>query len=246
MTDGEYKQYTNEARRGIKGEAFFETLIVDHAIPHRIARQNDLGVDFLCEWTHGERPCGVLFTAQVKSTTATKVTPKLDESRDHKNGLDRYTLTGAERVDDKTISYWKGLGLPSYLFYVVEDPTTRALNSFYKRYTPFLDGDITDDYKIGSTWFYKANKEASFRGFADPDRKLLGFSRDLLIDYVRLSYFKGHVVPLIPAQFGFWPFPTDEGKANLKTYFPELIKPHRQKIEEMRDWLANVLKETPG
>jgi hypothetical protein len=51
MTDGEYKQYTNEARRGIKGEAFFETLIVDHAIPHRIARQNDLGVDFLFEWT---------------------------------------------------------------------------------------------------------------------------------------------------------------------------------------------------
>jgi hypothetical protein len=244
MADSEYRKYTNEARRGIKGEAFFETLMVDHAIPHRIARQNDVGVDFLCEWTHGDRPCGVLFTAQVKSTTLANVQPKLVEPSDKKNQLDRYTLAGAKKVDEMTLNYWKGLGLPPYLFYVVEDPNTPGLECYYKRYTAFLDGHIDDDYEIGSTWFYKVNIEASFKGFADPDTKLWGFARDLLIDYVRLSYFKGYVAPLIPAEFGFWPFPHDIEKANLKTYFPELIRMHRTKIEGMRDWLEGVLKET--
>ena len=112
------KQYTSEARRGIKGEAFFETLIVDHAIPHRIARQNDLGVDFLCEWTHGERPCGVLFTAQVKSTTIiAKVTPKLDESCDQKNWLDRYTLR-VETVHEKD-HVFGGAWITRYFFFDV-------------------------------------------------------------------------------------------------------------------------------
>jgi len=44
MEDSGYKKYTDEARRGIKGEAYFESLIVGHAIPHRIGRQNDLGI----------------------------------------------------------------------------------------------------------------------------------------------------------------------------------------------------------
>jgi hypothetical protein len=47
MADDDYKKYTESTRRGIKGEAFFESLVVDHAIPHCIARQNDLGIDFL-------------------------------------------------------------------------------------------------------------------------------------------------------------------------------------------------------
>ena len=62
MTVSEYKKYTEILARGSKGEAFFESLIVDYAIPHRIARQNDLGVDFLCEWIHGDRPTGILFS----------------------------------------------------------------------------------------------------------------------------------------------------------------------------------------
>src|SRR5690349_1642890 len=88
----DYKQYAQTARRGTKGEAFFESLIVDYAIPHRISRQNDLGVDFLCEWTHGDRPTGILFVAQIKTTTSDAVHHKLlrNRSENKKNGLDEY------------------------------------------------------------------------------------------------------------------------------------------------------------
>jgi hypothetical protein len=76
MADDDYKKYTESARRGIKGEAFFESLVVDHAIPHRIARQNDLGIDFLCEWIYGDCPKGILFLAQVKTRPSDIVKPE--------------------------------------------------------------------------------------------------------------------------------------------------------------------------
>jgi hypothetical protein len=58
MADDDYKKYTESTRRGIKGEAFFESLVVDHAIPHCIARQNDLGIDFL--YKTNRTPCIIL------------------------------------------------------------------------------------------------------------------------------------------------------------------------------------------
>jgi hypothetical protein len=45
IPDGGYKTYMKSARQAAYGEAFFEPLIVDYAIPHRIARQNDLVVE---------------------------------------------------------------------------------------------------------------------------------------------------------------------------------------------------------
>src|SRR5438034_9967015 len=98
MTDGDHKKYTERARRGIKGEAFFESLVVEHAIPHRIARQNDLGIDFLCEWVYGDRPTGILFLAQVK-TTSDDVVKSEFVCQSKLNGLRTYTLTGAKKVD---------------------------------------------------------------------------------------------------------------------------------------------------
>ena len=118
----DYKKYTQEARRGIKGEAYFESLMVEHAITHRIARQNDLGTDFLCEWVCGDRPTGILFSAQVKSTTSDNVTPHFIE-RSQLNRLDTYTLSGAPNIEESTVNYWKGLGLPAFLFVVIEDQT---------------------------------------------------------------------------------------------------------------------------
>lgn len=69
------KSYTNQAKKWIKGEAFFESLISEYAIPHKIIMPKDLGVDFICEWVHGEKPTGVLFLAQVKTISgkATKI-----------------------------------------------------------------------------------------------------------------------------------------------------------------------------
>jgi hypothetical protein len=245
MIDGHYKKYTNQARRGIKGEAFFEALIVEHAIPHRIARQNDLGIDFLCEWTYGDRPCGILFSAQVKSTTTAEIKPQQVSQSNDKNGLEIYTLTGAPKVDETTINYWKGLGLPAFLFYVVEDEETGHLDCFVKRYTPLLDDHANEDDKTGSKLFYKVNTATRFRGFADTERKILGFARDLIVDYARLWYSKGHIVPLTPTQLGFWPFSDDKKDSDLWLYFPEFVKWNRQKIQETCDWVTNLLKQTP-
>ena len=139
MPDDDYKKYTESARRGIKGEAFFESLIVDHVIPHRIARQNDLGIDFLCEWIYGDHPTGILFLVQVKATTSDIVKPEFD-CPSRLNLLRTYTLTGADKVDERTINYWKGLGLPAFLFIVIENRSIGEchLDCYYKRYTSLL------------------------------------------------------------------------------------------------------------
>ena len=46
MSEEEYKKYTLQARRGIKGEAFFEALISDYCIPHQIVGPKDIGIDY--------------------------------------------------------------------------------------------------------------------------------------------------------------------------------------------------------
>jgi hypothetical protein len=245
MADEDYKKYTQQARRGIKGEAFFESLIVDHAIPHRIARQNDLGVDFLCEWICGDRPTGILFVAQVKSTTTAQITPHQTSPQHVQNKLEAYTLRGAEKVDERTINYWKGLGLPAFLFYIVEDEETGNLDCFYKRCTPLLDGYSSEDDRSGTESFCKVNMAGRFRGYADTESKHFGFARDLVIDYVRLWYSKGHIVPLTPNQLGFWPFPGHQKDSDLLLHFPEFVRWNRQKIQQTYDWVTGILNRTP-
>ncbi|HKI30470.1 MAG TPA: DUF4365 domain-containing protein [Gemmataceae bacterium] len=245
MADDNYKRYTESARRGIKGEAFFESLIVDNAIPHRIARQNDLGIDFLCEWTYGDRPRGILFSAQVKATTSDRVKCE-PAGKSELNGLAKYTLTGADKVDERTINYWKGLGLPAFLFIVIEDTLNSAsrLNCYHKRYTPLLADCASADDKNGTTSFYQVNNEATFLAFADPEKEIGGFARDLIIDYATLSYSKGHVVQLTPSQLGFWPFP-NKANPDAARYFGELIGWHRKKIKETCNWTTELLDRLP-
>jgi hypothetical protein len=237
MTGGDYKKYTEAARRGIKGEAFFESLVVEHAIPHRIARQNDLGVDFLCEWIYRDRPTGILFLAQVKTTTRDLVKAEF-VCQSNLNGLAKYALTGADKVDDRTLNYWKGLGLPAFLFCVIENGS--SLDCYHKRYTPLLDGVPGPDDAIGSKSFYLVSNGSRFLAFADPEKEIGGFARDLIIDYARLAYSKGHVVPLTPSQLGFWPF---ENKANpdVVRCFGELVGWHQNKIRETCEWTLNLL-----
>lgn len=243
MTKPTHKQYYPTARRGIKGEAFFESIIVDHAIPHRIARQNDLGVDFLCEWTCGDRPTGILFSAQVKSTTITTMTPEPVGTSPLKH-LDRYRLAGAAKVDERTIDYWKGLGFPAYLFVVVEDESVgeARLSCYYKRYTAMLDGHANDDDQDGSQAFFKANRGSSFCAYADVEREAGGFARDLVIDYARLSYFNGHVLRLTPAQLGFWPF-VNEGNPESERIFGEIVGWNRDKIQATCEWTWKLLDQ---
>jgi hypothetical protein len=242
MADSEYKKYTQKARRGIKGEAFFESLIVDHAIPHRIARQNDLGVDFLCEWTYGDRPTGILFSAQVKSTTSEQITCE-PVGKSTLNSLDEYILHGGKGIDDKTICYWKGLGLPAFLFQIVEGETdgVRRLDCFHKRYTPLLDGHDGPNERDGTKSYYQVNSGSRFLAFADSVKEIGGFARDLVIDYYRLSYSKGHVVQMTPNQLGFWPFSYKANPDEIR-YFNELIGWNREKIKETSTWSLNLLE----
>jgi hypothetical protein len=240
MPAPDYKQYTEIARRGIKGEAFFESLIVDRAIPHRIARQNDLGVDFLCEWIHGDRPTGILFSAQVKASTSDRVQASAT-GKSRLNLLDEYTLVGAEKVDERTINYWKGLGLPAFLFYVVE--CGNHLKCYHKRYTPLLDGHSDSDDETGTRRFYRVSNDMTFLAFAVDN--IGGFARDLVIDYARMSYSKGHVVPLIPSELGFWPF-TNQPDLSAALYFDELVGWNRAKIKEACDWATAILNRLPA
>lgn len=246
MTDNDYKQYTEDARKGIKGEAFFESLIVEHAIPHRIARHNDLGVDFLCEWISGDRPTGILFLAQVKTTTCPTIRPDLI-NQSTLNGLCEYTLSGAKKVDERTLNYWKGLGLPAFLFIIIEDRSNGIsdLKCFYKRCTPLLDGHTNSDDETGTKAFYRVNEKATFLAFSDPDKKIGGFARDLIIDYARLSYSKGHVVPLTPRQLGFWPFPNKENPDGLH-YFGEFVGWYKKTIKETCESTTALLSRLPN
>jgi hypothetical protein len=238
-TGEDYKKYTQEARRGIKGEAFFEMLVVDHAIPHRIARQNDLGIDFLCEWTYGDHPTGILFSAQVKTSTSDTV--KCEEVGKSKlNGLIQYTLTDAPKPDDRTLNYWKGLGLPAFLFMAIEDTASGRVDCYHKRYTPLLDGHTHPDDENRRKLFFRVNSESKFLAFADADKEIGGFARDLIIDHARLSYSKGHIVQLTRGQLGFWPFP-DKREPNSPRYFREIIGWNLQKIVETRDWTTDLL-----
>jgi hypothetical protein len=242
MADSEYKKYAQKVRRGIKGEAFFESLMVDHAIPHRIARQNDLGVDFLCEWTYGDRPTGILFSAQVKSTTSEQVKREL-VGRSRLNSLDEYVLHGAKSIDEKTISYWKGLGLPAFLFLIIEDKSSGVprLDCFHKRYTPLLDGRAGPNEHDGTKSYYQVNSGSQFLAFANAETEVGGFARDLIIDYFRLSYSKGQVVQITPNQLGFWPFPYKSNPDDIR-YFEELIGWNRDKIKETAVWSLNLLE----
>ena len=242
MANDDYKRYTKRARRGIKGEAFFETLIVDHAIPHRIARQNDLGIDFLCEWIYGDRPTGILFSAQVKATTSDKVKCEAVEISPF-NGLLKYTLIGANKVDRRTINYWKGLGLPAFLFYVIEDGS--ILDCYHKRYTPLLDGHTSPDDESGTKSFFQVSKGAKFLAFSDFKKEIGGFARDLIMDYVRLSYSKGHIVQLTPRQLGFWPFPNKE-KPDAVRWFDDPLRWHRQMIANTCSWTTDLLTQLPA
>jgi hypothetical protein len=246
MADDNYKKYPEKARRGIKGEAFFESLVVDHAIPHRIARQNDLGIDFLCEWIYGDRPSGILFLAQVKTTTSDSVKPEF-VCVSNLNLLDTFTLAGAKKVDERTINYWKGLGLPAFLFIVIKKESNggSSLDCYHKRYTPLLDGHPDSGYETGTKLFYRVNDGTKFLAFADPKKEIGGFARDLIVDYARLSYSRGHIVQMTPRQLGFWPF-QNKKNPDVVRFFGEMVGWHRKKIEDTCKWTTRLLTRLPA
>jgi hypothetical protein len=122
----EHKKFTQQARTGILGEAFFKAVVCNYCIPHHIVGPTDLGVDFLCEWVAGDKPTGLVFAVQVKAFEVSEATrPRSHGMDQHLCRLEQFTIVNSNlTIDDKTIAYWRGLGMPSYLFVVAIEPSS--------------------------------------------------------------------------------------------------------------------------
>lgn len=225
--DLEYKKYTLQAKRGIKGEAFFESLVSDYCIPHQVVGPKDIGVDYICEWVYGDRPTGVLFAAQVKTFAEDTVKVEFNKVEEGLNGLHRYRVHNPHlRIDVRTLLYWQGLSMPVNLFVVVEKQTEESqtkLDCYYKRFTPILTTDINPDTIDFYRQFYRVNDGSRLIAFTDVERKVQGFARDLFIDYVRWSYYKGSILFLDPRTIGLQQFRED-------TLFKDLFETYEQQI----------------
>jgi len=123
MRDASYKKFTESAKRSIRGESFFESLVCEYAIPHKVVGAKDVGVDYICEWVYGDRPSGIMFAVQVKTVAAKRIKLKSQDIDTKLNLLERYEIgnwPSSLQPDERTFRYWRGLGLPFYLFLIVD------------------------------------------------------------------------------------------------------------------------------
>lgn len=228
MSESNYKKYTIQARRGIKGEAFFEALVSEYCIPHRITGPKDIGIDYICEWVYGDRPSGILFAVQVKTFSKESVTLRSKNNDKGLNGLSICEIRNSHlKINQETRDYWSGLGLPFYLFVIVEPSTcdgTPMLDCYYKRFTDTLtSNDPVDENTFFYQKFYHANQGSSFFAFSNTEKKVGGFARDLFIDYVRCCYHKGIIITLDPKTIGLEQFPS-------RAVFVDLFKSYSNQI----------------
>ena len=225
MNDAKHKKYTVQARTGIKGEAFFEALIADYSLPHHIVGPKDIGIDYICEWVYGDEPTGILYAVQVKTFPERIAKPQHIGVESRLNGLEKYRIANPNlTIGNETLHYWKGFGMPVYLFAVVQTAATEErdeqLDCYYKRFTSVL----TSNDQQQDLDFYKANCGSRFIAFAREDEKMQGFARDLFIDYMRWAYFKGSIVYLNPRTLGLNQFEEEN------TVFGDLLEMYREAV----------------
>jgi len=202
-----YKKYTEQAKRAIKGEAFFESLVAEYSLPNQIVGLKDIGIDYICQWIYGNKPTWILYAVQVKTFSSKTARPKyIGTEKKGFNQLKKYEIRCANLIiEEKTLSYWQTLGMPVYLFAICDEGA--KLNCYYKRFTPVLTQDNKDQSEMD---FYRVNEGSSFIAFADSSRRIGGFARDLFIDYTRCNYYKGSVTYLNPRSIGLGQFPDGE------------------------------------
>lgn len=188
-------KYLKPKQIGNKGEAFFETLISEYAIAHKIDGSKDVGLDFLCEWVYGENPTQLLFGIQVKTRTNKKI--ELVKNESNLNLLAEYKCSIP--IKEKTLNYWKGFDFPVFLFLINIDG--KKINCFYKRYTAILHKND----KEKETPFYKANDENKFLAFKRTTNFCGGFCRDLFLDHLRCQHNKGMLSGIDPKDLGLCP-----------------------------------------
>lgn len=236
MSDSDYKKYTIQARTGIRGEAFFESLICDYCIPHHISGSKDLGLDYICEWMYGDKPTGVLFAVQVKTSSGRKNPPKCIGVERGRNELSKFEIRNDKlRINKKTLIYWKGLGIPVYLFYIHD--YSGDFNCYYKRFTEILV--VNEEYNRYESnyfrYFYKVNNDNYFIGFKESNNLDAGFARDLFIDYVHFSYYKGMIAYLNPNDIGLKNFRADG-------VFQHMIEQYKDKITDTFNRTRQILE----
>lgn len=245
MTDAN-KQFTSEAKLGIKGEAFFESLVSDYSIPHHIVGSKDLGIDYICEWVPEKSPTGILFAVQVKTRSKDKVR-LTDCGSERRNKLQKHTIISSNlEPDERTQQYWRGFGMPVYLFAILYESTDQGgqTECFYKRFTPVLTKSTSGKSSAAppeSEYFYRVNNGNAFLAFVN--NKEHGFARDLFIDLMRCSYAKGSISYINPRILGLEQFPE---KAAV---FREIFEEYRENIcttyKETRSYLEQVCNATP-
>ena len=240
MTGSDYKKYTTQAKAAIKGEAFFEALVSDYSIPHHVVGLKDVGIDYICEWVFGDKPTGVLFAVQVKTLSARYAKPEsLGINKGH-NELNSFKITNHHLdIDEKTLKYWRGLGMPVYLFAIIYPALEghgEQLNCYYKRFTRVLTTNKTQEEEC----FYQVNRDTNFLAFVDPVSNRFGFARDLYIDLMRCLYYKGSISYISPRTLGLEQFPESDVVINdlFKEYEDNIYKTIEQ-TEELIEQVKN-------
>lgn len=221
-------KYLKSKQTGNKGEAFFESLISEYAIVHKIDGSKDVGLDFLCEWVYGEKPTQLLFGVQVK--TRTNLSPKLINKRSKRNLLSIYKIPIHKNnldIKKETLNYWKGFDFPVFLF--LNCINGKDVDCYYKRYTPLLH----NVEKESSAEFYKVNDGNKFLAFIHESNFCGGFCRDLFFDYLRCQHDKGMLSGVNPQDLGlsYWKF-----DALYKGVFDDYKKQIRETFDKYKKY----------
>jgi len=243
------KKYTDEAKLGIRGEGFFESIISKYAIPHHIEGLKDIGIDFICQWVYKTNPTKVFFATQIKTfiTDGSDAQP-INEGPNDLNKLDEFRINYKGLwIKPTTRRYWQGFNMPVYLFAICSNDADGWLDCYYKRYTPIL---LNESKPRTAENFFKVNEGFKFLAFAktSKDEKesegFLGFARDLFIDYMRCSYFQGSAEYLDPTSLGLRGYPDrnailidlakDYGRQLVDAYF---------RLEDLIDKVPELKKE---
>ena len=235
------KKYPIQAKRCIKGEAFFESIISEYAIPHHVVGAKDLGIDYFCEWVHLDNPTGVQFAVQVKTFSTSSGRPKFEGINDGKNSLETYKISNTNlKINAPTLWYWRALSIPVFLFAIAEDSKNNQLIVYYKRYTPKLikkSPNIPNIQKEYCNDFYKVSSNYKFLAFADNETNSHGFARDLFIDYMRCLYSKGSIAYLNPRALGLNQFPDSQN------IFPDLFEDYKEEIGNTYNMLKSYFEK---
>jgi len=154
---------------------------------------------------------------QVKTFSQDNIKPKHEINNPGYNGLERYSIKhDFLDIKEDTLDYWHGLGMPVYLFVIIYP----EFDCYYKRFTPIL----TTQKRQDEEYFYKVSDGRNFLAFKDQANKTQGFARDLYVDLMRCSYYKGSISYISPRTIGLQQFPNEE------FVFQDLIKEYQENV----------------